>query len=127
MRTFGLGFCLINALCAVDDLGNTAGDVALSLNDEVSYRIIRNAGLRSGGIYMAQILGRLYNWERTSQNISSSSFRPSLKPLTRLFEIVTQDHLELQNPSSNLSFGFPWMHTDRRYVLLYPAKQLLAS
>ncbi|KAF8513899.1 hypothetical protein BU17DRAFT_52912 [Hysterangium stoloniferum] len=31
----------------VDDLGNTAGDVALSLNDEESYRIIRDAGLRS--------------------------------------------------------------------------------
>ncbi|KAF8585894.1 hypothetical protein K439DRAFT_1409609 [Ramaria rubella] len=31
----------------VDDLGNTAGDIALSLNDEESYRIIRDAGLRS--------------------------------------------------------------------------------
>jgi hypothetical protein len=32
----------------VDDVGNTAGDIALSLNDAESYRLIRDAGLRSG-------------------------------------------------------------------------------
>jgi type IV protein arginine methyltransferase len=32
----------------VDNGGNTAGDIALSLNDEESYRIIRDAGIRSG-------------------------------------------------------------------------------
>ncbi|KAL5523538.1 hypothetical protein ACEPAG_7711 [Sanghuangporus baumii] len=32
---------------AVDNLGNTAGDVALSLNNEECYRSIRDAGLRS--------------------------------------------------------------------------------
>lgn len=32
----------------VDNVGNTAGDIALSLNDQESYRIIRDAGLRSG-------------------------------------------------------------------------------
>lgn len=38
----------IDASRAVDYLGNTAGDIALSLNDEESYRIIRDAGIRSG-------------------------------------------------------------------------------
>lgn len=33
---------------AVDNLHNTAGDVALSLNNETCYRIIRDAGIRSG-------------------------------------------------------------------------------
>ena len=32
----------------VDGDGNTAGDVSLSLNDEESYRAIRDAGIRSG-------------------------------------------------------------------------------
>ena len=32
----------------VDNLGNTAGDVCLSLNSEGGYRLIRDAGLRSG-------------------------------------------------------------------------------
>jgi hypothetical protein len=32
----------------VDNAGNTAGDIALSLNDEESYRTIRDAGIRSG-------------------------------------------------------------------------------
>lgn len=32
----------------VDFLGNTAGDIALSLNNEPCYRIIRDAGIRSG-------------------------------------------------------------------------------
>jgi len=32
----------------VDGDGNTAGDISLSLNDEESYRAIRNAGIRSG-------------------------------------------------------------------------------
>ena len=33
---------------AVDNLHNTAGDVALSLNNGASYTIIRDAGIRSG-------------------------------------------------------------------------------
>jgi len=32
----------------VDNDGNTAGDVSLSLNDEESYRAVRDAGIRSG-------------------------------------------------------------------------------
>ncbi|KAI9507439.1 S-adenosyl-L-methionine-dependent methyltransferase [Russula earlei] len=32
---------------ALDNAGNTAGDIALSLNDEESYRTIRDAGIRS--------------------------------------------------------------------------------
>lgn len=32
---------------SVDNAGNTAGDIALSLNDEESYRAIRDAGIRS--------------------------------------------------------------------------------
>lgn len=32
----------------MDNLHNTAGDVALSLNDETCYKIIRDAGIRSG-------------------------------------------------------------------------------
>jgi len=32
---------------SVDNAGNTAGDIALSLNDEGSYRAIRDAGIRS--------------------------------------------------------------------------------
>lgn len=32
----------------VDNLGNTAGDIALSFNNEECYRAIRDAGLRSG-------------------------------------------------------------------------------
>ena len=32
----------------MDNAGNTAGDIALSLNDEASYRAIRDAGIRSG-------------------------------------------------------------------------------
>lgn len=32
----------------VDELGNSAGEVALSLNDTESYELIRDAGLRSG-------------------------------------------------------------------------------
>lgn len=32
----------------VDHLQNTAGDVALSLNNEACYTIIRDAGLRAG-------------------------------------------------------------------------------
>ncbi|KAN0128745.1 S-adenosyl-L-methionine-dependent methyltransferase [Lactarius tabidus] len=32
---------------SVDNAGNTAGDIALSLNDEESYRTIRDAGIRS--------------------------------------------------------------------------------
>ncbi|KAF8516042.1 arginine methyl transferase [Gautieria morchelliformis] len=39
---------------SVDELGNTAGDIALSLNDEASYRIIRDAGIRSE--YLLQVL-----------------------------------------------------------------------
>jgi hypothetical protein len=35
-------------MAAVDSGGNTAGDIALSLNDEESYRVIRDAGIRSG-------------------------------------------------------------------------------
>jgi protein arginine N-methyltransferase 2 len=31
-----------------DNGGNTAGDIALSLNDEESYHAIRDAGIRSG-------------------------------------------------------------------------------
>ncbi|KAH8988028.1 S-adenosyl-L-methionine-dependent methyltransferase [Lactarius akahatsu] len=37
-----------NSELAVDNAGNTAGDIALSLNDEESYRTIRDAGIRSG-------------------------------------------------------------------------------
>lgn len=33
---------------AVDNLENTAGDIALSLNDGASYNLIRDAGIRSG-------------------------------------------------------------------------------
>ena len=32
----------------VDGDGNTAGDISFSLNDEESYRVIRDAGIRSG-------------------------------------------------------------------------------
>lgn len=32
----------------VDNLGYTAGDVAVSLNNEECYRLIRDAGIRSG-------------------------------------------------------------------------------
>lgn len=32
---------------AVDNLGNTAGDIALSLNDEACYNLIRDAGIRA--------------------------------------------------------------------------------
>ncbi|KIK67353.1 hypothetical protein GYMLUDRAFT_37453 [Collybiopsis luxurians FD-317 M1] len=32
----------------VDDLQNTAGDIALSFNNEEIYTIIRNAGIRAG-------------------------------------------------------------------------------
>ena len=35
-------------VCVVDNLGYTAADVALSLNNEDCYRAIRDAGLRSG-------------------------------------------------------------------------------
>ncbi|THH07221.1 hypothetical protein EW145_g3532 [Phellinidium pouzarii] len=35
----------------VDDLGNTAGDVALSLNNGTCYRSIRDAGLRSANFF----------------------------------------------------------------------------
>jgi protein arginine N-methyltransferase 2 len=35
-------------LLSADNAGNTAADVALSLNDEESYRVIRDAGVRSG-------------------------------------------------------------------------------
>ena len=35
-------------MAAMDSGGNTAGDIALSLNDEESYPIIRDAGMRSG-------------------------------------------------------------------------------
>lgn len=37
-------------ICVVDNLGYTAADVALSLNNEGCYRAIRDAGLRSGTI-----------------------------------------------------------------------------
>ncbi|KAA1473886.1 arginine methyl transferase [Dentipellis sp. KUC8613] len=32
---------------AIDNLGNSAGDIALSLNNQVCYRLIRDAGIRS--------------------------------------------------------------------------------
>lgn len=35
-------------LVLVDDLHNTAGDIALSMNNESCYRLIRDAGIRSG-------------------------------------------------------------------------------
>ena len=35
-------------LLLADNTGHTAGDIALSLNDEESYRTIRDAGIRSG-------------------------------------------------------------------------------
>lgn len=35
-------------LWPVDNLGNGAGDIALSLNNEPCYALIRDAGLRSG-------------------------------------------------------------------------------
>ncbi|KAG8897610.1 Arginine N-methyltransferase 2 [Tulasnella sp. 403] len=38
---------------AVDSLGNTAGDIAISLNNETCYNIIRDAGLRSEFILRA--------------------------------------------------------------------------
>lgn len=34
--------------CLVDYLKNTAGDIALSFNNEAIYRVIRDAGIRSG-------------------------------------------------------------------------------
>jgi hypothetical protein len=34
----------------VDDLKNTAGDIALSFNDEGIYTIIRDAGIRAGNL-----------------------------------------------------------------------------
>ncbi|KAI6134481.1 S-adenosyl-L-methionine-dependent methyltransferase [Pisolithus croceorrhizus] len=33
---------------AVDNLGNTAGDIALSMNNEECYKLIRDAGIRAG-------------------------------------------------------------------------------
>lgn len=38
----------ITGIWAVDNLGNTAGDVALSLNNEECYNLIRDHGLRQG-------------------------------------------------------------------------------
>ena len=35
----------------VDNLGNTAGDIALSLNNEKCYRLIRDSGLRTGKFF----------------------------------------------------------------------------
>lgn len=35
-------------LYLVDNLHNTAGDIALSLNNDECYQIIRDAGIRSG-------------------------------------------------------------------------------
>ncbi|KIJ46111.1 hypothetical protein M422DRAFT_29486 [Sphaerobolus stellatus SS14] len=49
---------------SVDDVGNTAADIALSLNDEVSYRIIRDAGLRSE--FLLQVLS---NDEDSAPNV----------------------------------------------------------
>ena len=37
---------------AVDNLHNTAGDIALSLNNEKCYTIIRDAGIRSGTLIL---------------------------------------------------------------------------
>jgi protein arginine N-methyltransferase 2 len=40
--------CISKQNIPVDGDGNTAGDISLSLNDEGSYRAIRDAGIRSG-------------------------------------------------------------------------------
>lgn len=40
--------CIAKQNAPVDCDGNTAGDISLSLNDEESYRAIRDAGIRSG-------------------------------------------------------------------------------
>jgi len=40
----------------VDYLQNTAGDIALSYNDDEIYRAIRNEGIRSGTLVQLQLL-----------------------------------------------------------------------
>lgn len=46
--TVRLLLLLLTLLLSADNAGNTAADVALSLNDEECYRVIRDAGVRSG-------------------------------------------------------------------------------
>lgn len=41
---------VVPRVVTVDNLHNTAGDVALSLNNEECYTIIRDAGIRSGAL-----------------------------------------------------------------------------
>ena len=51
VRSLGVkssGFCSSSSLFEVDNLHNTAGDIALSMNNEKCYRVIRDAGIRSG-------------------------------------------------------------------------------
>lgn len=40
--------CSLTNVILVDNFGNTAGDIALSMNDEGIYNLIRDAGIRSG-------------------------------------------------------------------------------
>jgi len=54
-------------LLTADYLGRTAGDIALSLNDEKSYMLIRNEGIRQGKLSFGSML---YN--RTSLLILTS-------------------------------------------------------
>ena len=40
----------------VDHLQNTAGDIALSFNNELIYTLIRDAGIRSGALTTLSVL-----------------------------------------------------------------------
>ena len=63
MQVSGLSHNVLNrahalhSFCLVDHLHNTAADIALSMNNEGCYRVIRDAGIRSGESTVIQFRG----------------------------------------------------------------------
>lgn len=57
---------LLTEIFSVDNLKNTAGDIALSLNDEDTYMVIRDAGLRAGAFLSGCLLLKTTNGYESS-------------------------------------------------------------
>jgi hypothetical protein len=100
----------------VDDLGNTPGDIALSFNDEESYRIIRDAGLRSGCYFFSSFSWSLFtsSW---SQNTSyKSCLRHHLAHHQQFYGARMMVHSVLQRLFWMLNSSFLLMILGKRFV-----------
>jgi len=74
-----LKFCSLSLFLEVDNLHNTAADIALSMNNESCYRLIRDAGIRSGeSTQIVKISGNFLTAHRLELLLDLISSKPSL-------------------------------------------------